>query len=424
MNLLCVNIHTVLDKSTNIQSICKTNIMATKSLRFLHILLFSLLCFDVTAQSLKPLLFDETRLTGLKQKIAQQDSKILRLVDKLKQQADKLLDMKPVSVMDKSFTPASGNKHDYMSQAPYFWYDSSKSDGLPYLRRDGRRNPEINKITDHAFLGDIDNATRTLSLAWYLTGEEKYAEKAVALLRCWFLNDSTKMNSNLDYAQAIPGVNNGRGIGIIETIALTGIADAASLLSGSSAWKEPDVHALQQWYSSYLNWMLTSKNGNEEHAAKNNHGTWFYMQAVDFALFTGNTTKAKELAEESKKRIDTQIDNDGKMPLELERTNALHYSIYNLQAWFNLAMLAEKVKVDLWQYKNMKGAGIRTAFDWLLPYALEQKKWDYQQIGGYNKNEFYTLLLQAVSKFKDSKYEAYAREINKDDVVANLLYEK
>ncbi len=60
------------------------------------------------------------------------------------------------SVMQKTQLPPSGNKHDYMSQGPYWWPDPSKPDGKPYIRKDGQRNPEINGITDHDQLHDYD----------------------------------------------------------------------------------------------------------------------------------------------------------------------------------------------------------------------------------------------------------------------------
>ena len=363
-------------------------------------------------------------LAGIKEKIQQQEATTLALVNALRKQADELLNKKPVSVTDKGFTPASGDKHDYMSQAPYFWYDSTKPNGLPYMRKDGVRNPEINKITDHRFLSELDNTCRILALAWYCTGEKKYAAKATALLRNWFINEGTKMNPNLNYAQAIPGINNGRGIGIIETIALTGIADAVILLKGSTILTEKDYNLIQQWYTQYLNWMLTSKNGNEEHAAKNNHGTWFYVQAIDFALFTGNNIKAKELIDEAKKRMDSQIDKEGKMQLELDRTNGLGYSTFNLQAWFRVATLAQQTGTNLWQYVNQQGAGIRTALDWLIPYAVGQKTWTYQQISEYKKNNIYTLLLQAAVAYNDPKYTALAKQLDSevDETLIDLLY--
>jgi hypothetical protein len=238
--------------------------------------------------------------------------------------------MKPVSVMDKTISPPSGNKHDYMSQAPYFWYDSSKPNGLPYMRRDGQRNPEIYKITDRTYLGNLDNATRTLALAYYITGDEKYAAKASTLLQHWFLDEDSKMNPHLEYGQGIPGINTGRGIGIIETVSLTGIVDAIGLLPESKSWTLNDQKGLQDWFAKYLDWLLNSKYGKDEAAAKNNHGTWYNVQVVDFALFTGDNQKAKELAEDAKKRIDNQIAGDGKMQLELDRTNGLGYSSMNL----------------------------------------------------------------------------------------------
>jgi len=380
----------------------------------------------VTAQIPKVLIMDARRLADVKKKWQEKDVAILRLTDSLLKQANGYLKMKPVSVMDKEFTPVSGNKHDYMSQAPYFWYDSTKPNGLPYMRKDGVRNPEINKITDRTYLGNLENATRTLSLVWYITGDEKYAGKSAELLKTWFLDENTRMNPHLEYGQAIPGINTGRGIGLIETVALANIADAAILLQGSKSWTEADHSALQKWYAQFLNWMLTSKNGKDEHAAKNNHGTWYYAQVIDFSLFTGDKDKAKQLAEESKERLDSQLTKEGKQPLELERTNGLGYSTMNLRGWFTIATLAEKTGVDLWNYHTSKSVGLRTAFDWLLPYALGEKKWEYQQISRYNKNEIYPLLLQASSAFKAQKYLTTAKELNPGtmNAMADLLYGK
>lgn len=384
---------------------------------------FLAVCIKVGAQLPNTLIMDANRLLELKKSHQKQP---LKIIADLRKEADSLLNMKPVSVMEKSFTPVSGNKHDYMSQAPYFWYDSTKPNGLPYMRKDGVRNPEIYKITDRTYLGRLENATRILSLAWYLTGEEKYAQKSALLLRTWFITEATKMNPHLDYGQAIPGVNTGRGIGIIETVALINIADAASLIAGSTSWTKTDHQAIQQWYSNYLNWLLNSKNGNEEHKAKNNHGTWYYAQAIDFALFTGDKTKAKALVDESKNRLDSQLTKEGKQPLELDRTNGLGYSTMNLRGWFTVATLAKKTGVDLWDYKTPQSTGLRIALDWLTPYAMGEKKWEYQQISKYNRTEIYPLLLQAAAVFKEPGYFSKANGLEKENtnLLATLLYGK
>jgi hypothetical protein len=380
--------------------------------------------------------WDGARLNSWREKALSGDTTARGLISRLRQQADQLLDMHPLSVLDKNATPVSGDKHDYMSQAPYFWYDSTKPNGLPYIRRDGQRNPEINKITDHHNLAELSNAVQVLSLCWFLTQDTRYAEKAALLLRYWFLDAATKMNPNLEYGQAIPGINNGRGIGIIETIPLIGIADAARLLEtsgagsssgerpasdqrpasgqrpASSPWSASDAASLRQWYVQYLHWLLTSKNGMEEHAAANNHGTWYLAQATDLALFTGDTTVARTLAEEGKAKMDHQIAPDGKMAAELARTNGLGYSTYNLQAFFTLARLARHARVDLFSYTNTQQGGIRKAFDWLVPYALGDKKWEYEQIGGYNKEDIYALLLQAAAIYTNATYISDARRIH------------
>ena len=389
-------------------------------------ILFALVIPSASSQIGKPktLLMNPERLAMLKSKYQSNDAATVELVNNLRKEADKLLNMKPVSVMDKTITPPSGNKHDYMSQAPYFWYDSTKPNGLPYIRRDGQRNPEIYKITDRTYLGNLDNASRILSLTWYLTGEEKYAEKAAALLRHWFLNEETKMNPHLEYGQGIPGINTGRGIGIIETVSLTGVTDAALLLIGSQAWKNSDHRALQNWFAQYLNWLLNSKYGKDEAAAKNNHGTWYSVQVVDFALFVDDKEKAYQLAEESKKRIDLQISKEGKQQLELDRTNGLGYSSMNLRGWFDMATLADQTGINLWTYRNKENAGIQTALDWLIPYAVGEKPWIYEQISAYNKNQIYSLLLRAAKQYKDARYATYANKIDGEvnEVMTDILF--
>jgi hypothetical protein len=386
-------------------------------------LLVAFLSFNAYSQKPRVFVMDAGHLGMVKNKLKKKDKPTLSIVDSLKKKADGLLNMKLLSVMDKAFTPVSGNRHDYMSQAPYFWYDSSKPGGKPYTRRDGEHNPEIKKITDRTYIGDLESATRILSLAYYLTGQEKYAVKATALIRHWFLNEETRMNPNLEYAQGIPGITNGRGIGIIESRTLTGIADAIGLLNGSKAWTKKDDQGVKTWYSLFLNWMLTSKNGKEEHAAKNNHGTWYYMQVIDFALFTGDKQKAKQLAIESKKLLDSQLTAAGTFPLELERTNALGYSSFNTLAWMQVANLAEQAGVDLWNYQTSKNVTLKKAVDWLMPFALKEEKWNYQQIGNYNSTDFYPVLMMAYKKYHEITYRQKASILrNKVDVIQNVLY--
>src|SRR5215813_13145241 len=135
---------------------------------------------------------DARQLQVNKQRIRAGDKSIAPAMERLERDAQKARVAGPFSVVDKQATPPSGDKHDYMSQAPYFWPDPKSPNGLPYIRRDGERNPEIDKITDHHVMDDLENGVETLALAYYFKGDEAYSTKAVQLLREFFLDRSTR----------------------------------------------------------------------------------------------------------------------------------------------------------------------------------------------------------------------------------------
>jgi len=359
------------------------------------------------ASPLPVFLLDAKQLEVSRQAVRAGDRSLAAAWTRLKSEADKVLKAGPFSIVDKAVTPPSGDKHDYMSQAPYFWPDPNKPNGLPYIRRDGERNPEINRITDHRSIDDLESSVETLALTYYLSGDEAYAGKAVALLRAFYLEPATRMNPNLEYAQYIPGVNTGRGIGLIETRGFTRVVDAVGLLHGSKALTAPDERGLKDWFGKFLQWMLDSRNGREESAAKNNHGTFYDVQVVSYALFVGRTDLAKQILETAKqKRIASEIEPDGRQPLELARTKAWSYSNMNLDGLMLLATLAQHAGVDLWNFQTGDGRGIRKALDFLTPVALGEKKWNYQEIeGGVKPESLFPLMRRAAGIYLDKVYQ-------------------
>ncbi len=353
-------------------------------------------------------LLDAKHLAATRQRILNGDTNFAPALAELQRDGVRALKAGPFSVMDKDTVPPSGDKHDYMSVAPYFWPDPSKSNGLPYLRRDGERNP-ANRTPDRRSIGDLVGEVETLSLAYYFTGNETYATKATQLLRTWFLNPATRMNPNFQYAQAVPGVNAGRGIGLIETAGLTVVVDAVGLLAESKVWMEADQRGLEAWFTQFLRWMQESRNGRDEAAAKNNHGTYYDLQVASFALFVGKREVATNvLRSAGSKRIARQIEPDGRQPLELARTKSWGYSTMNLRGLMSLATLGEQVGVDLWHFESPDGRSIRKALDYLAQFASGERKWPHQQLGGWSPGGVAPLWRQAALKFPDSKYREMA----------------
>jgi hypothetical protein len=362
--------------------------------------------------SLRVFLLDAKQLELTKQRIRAGDKTLVQALAQLDQEAQKTLTTGPFSVVTKDPVPPSGDKHDYLSQAPYFWPDSSKPNGLPYIRRDGERNPEINKISDHRSLDQMVSSVETLALAYYYKGNDAYAAKAVQLLRAFFLDPATRMNPHLQFAQFIPGVNTGRGIGLIETRGLTRVVDAIGLLAASNALTRKDQQGLQEWFTKFLAWMLESKNGRDESAARNNHGTYYDLQVTSFALFLGKKDLARDILQTARqKRVAAQIEPDGRQPLELARTKAWSYSVGNLDGLMLLARLGENVGIDLWSYKTSDGRSIRRALDYLVPFAFSEQEWSYQQLGEWRPGMLFPLLRRAATKYKDQEYQALAARV-------------
>jgi alpha-galactosidase len=372
-------------------------------------------------KSIRVFCLDPVALTLTKTRIRDRDPAVQPAYERLLAEADRALHQPPLSVMDKANVPPSGDKHDYRSIAPYFWPDPLKKDGLPYIRKDGERNPESSgKNTDAPHFGRICSAVETLSLAYYLSGKESYAEHAALLLRTWFLEPATRMNPNLNYGQAIAGRVEGRGTGIIETVRLIQIVDSVGLLASSSAWGTQDQAGMVAWMKPYLNWLQTSKNGRDEQRAANNHGTYYDAQVVSLALFTDQKDLARRVLEEAReKRIAAQIRPDGSQPLELERTKSFSYSVFNLKAMTELADLGERVGVDLWHYKTADERSIRKAIDFLAAYTDPQKIWPYKQITSLDRASLLPILRKAYLRYHDDSYRKYIARIPQEQTIAD-----
>lgn len=348
----------------------------------------------------------------------------------LEKQAVRDLTLKPQTVMSKDYVPSSGSKHDYVSLARYAWPDETKDDGLPYIMRDGVSNPELGKY-DRNKLSTMANAVFRLSLAYYFSGDEKFAKKATELLRIWFLDKATRMNPNLRYAQHVPGAHDGRCYGVIDAYSFVDMLDGVQLLEKSKAFTAKDSKQLKAWFTQFLHWLQTYPQALEESAQKNNHSIAYDVQIAAYALYTGKRDVFQEILRQfPEKRIVKQIEPDGKQPYELSRTLAFHYSQYNLTHMIDLMLMAKNQGLDIKKYCVCGKHSFYQAMDFLAPYmGKDVKEWPYKQISGWNgsqqamaKDYYRGYLLDHTQKNWLSLYRRYIMREWKDPFV--LLYEQ
>jgi hypothetical protein len=299
--------------------------------------------------------------------VAQERARVLKA-------ANQYLTEPPITITASRSPRSAGGVHDYFSEGDYWWPDPQNPDG-PYIQRDGMSNP--NNFVDHRrYLMRLSVEVPALVAAWKLTKDARYARHAVRHLRAWFIDERTRMNPNLQYAQAIHGRFTGRGIGIIDTIHLVEVARAIEVLKDSNALTVADRNALVKWFADYVQWMTTSKNGIDEREAKNNHGTCWVMQVAAFARLIGN----EELLAYCRDRFKTvlvpnQIAADGSFPEELRRTKPYGYSLFNLDAMATVCQILSTSDDNLWNFSLPDGRGIAKAIAYMYPYIKDKKTW-------------------------------------------------
>ncbi|MBA4136230.1 MAG: hypothetical protein C0518_02805 [Opitutus sp.] len=300
---------------------------------------------------------------------------------RLAAEAPSALRAKIETVADKPLPSPGGDPRNYVSYARYYWPNPDQPDGLPFVSRDGQHNHEQVARGDRHRIGRFCENVARLAAAWHLRRDEAAARRAGEWLRAWFVTPATRMNPHLDYAQVRLGHHGNRGnaSGVLDSRDLALVVDALRLLDDAPALTTPEREAVRTWFGEFLNWLETAPTARAERAAKNNHGSWFFAQAIPIARFAGRDDLARQLCEEAKILIAHQIRPDGAQPDEIRRVDGLGYSRFNLEAHAVIARHAAAYGIDLWNYVAPNGASLRVALEFLRPYNAAPEKWPHSQ---------------------------------------------
>lgn len=352
-------------------------------------------------------------LKTVRNRFLDKDPIVLAATHRLLKRAEVALREGPFSVINKTSLPPSGNKRDYYSIGPYWWPNPDTPDGLPYIRRDGLINPERESAAmDSKSLESMSRNVCTLLLAQYLTGDWRFGNQSMQLIRVWFIHPDTRMNPHLRFGQAIPGVTDGRGIGIIDTEEWVGMIRLL-MACPPPQMTASDALALKKWFDEYLDWLLASELGCCERMEPNNHGTWYDAQVTWFAMYCNRLTCAREvLRGVLDRRIARQIDPDGKQPLEWSRSRPMTYTCFNLRALMELADAGDFLGINLWRMGTSDGRSIKRAVEWVMPYTT--RVWNRRLDPPDTRNRILPLLRRAAWALDEDRFEKAIQTLPRD----------
>lgn len=341
------------------------------------------------------------------------------------EQAEADMRAEPVTVTSFIAERSAGGVHDFYSEGDYWWPDSLNPDG-PYVRRDGCTNPDNFVQHRHAMIR-FSRIVGNLTSAYLLTGDMKYVGPVMEHVRAWFIDDDTRMNPSLLYAQAIKGIATGRGIGIIDTIHLIEVMQSLMRLEQKGVVPAEVSAGAKAWTAAYLDWLMTHPYGMDEMKATNNHGTCWAMQAAMFAKYTGNKAVMDMCAKRFKDVfLVKQMALDGSFPQELARTKPYGYSLFNLDAMATLCQILSTKDDNLWDYTTPDGKNMRKAVEYMRPFIADKSAWPLKPDVMFWEEwpVAHPTLIFASKTWNNSDYLRLWKELNhfpdNDEVVRNL----
>ena len=314
-----------------------------------------------SCSSTKDLSFDEQIMETLK------DSVLIHAQEYLKA---------PIETVTATSSPRSaGGLHDFFSEGDYWWPDTANPKG-PYVQKDGMTNP-ANFTAHRTALMQFSEAVGNLTTAYLITKDAAYAQAALKHCKAWFIQESTKMNPNFLYAQAITGRHSGRGIGIIDGVHLMEVVQSLMVLESYSMVEESNMEAFRTWFSRFVSWLSTHEYGKAEMVHPNNHSTCWNMQVGLYAVFTKNDSLISFCRDNYKNTLlPNQMASDGSFPKERERTKPYGYSLFNLDAMLMNCLILSDASNNLWEYTAVNGQNIELGLAYMKPYVEDKSTWD------------------------------------------------
>ena len=274
----------------------------------------------------------------------------------LRKRAKTALALKPQSVTSVGGTPESGDSHDFFTAPPY-----AHAGGT----RDGVVNPQADRA-DYRAVVALSQAVRDLAFAHAVTGEARYAQKALDLIRFWCLAPETRMNPRFTNQQSQ----------IELSISVPALFYGASVLWDDPGWTSEEKEALHTWVEAF-------RESGTRWSKENNFENWRLVFLASAAALLGDEAALQDVFAAWKNLLDQQVAQDGSLPRELSRAGSLGYSTYALNAMVQTAEIARHHGTDLYSYVSPRSRSLEQVLAFHAPYVIAPAAWPHQQIKPY-----------------------------------------
>jgi hypothetical protein len=372
-----------------------------------------LAAFSVQAAGIPMTLVSDDEAEPIRSAILRKELWTQDAVRRLRAAAELRMKEGPWSVTTERPKGVELDPHDYYSEAPYWWPDPENPSG-PFIRKDGQINPARFTANRNA-LNAMCDAVFTLGTAAFLLDDARYAQRAARVINTWFVNPKTRMNPSFEYSQAVPGVNTGRGNGILDGRGLIRTLQGMEFLAQTGAWDQKDQAAVHKWFEDYLRWLTHSSAGEDEKRSGNNHASWWTAQVAAVASYLDDQPSQQMAYNFYRDHIfPRQIRSDGSAPREEARTKSLSYSAFNVEAYSVICRIAQVNGADLWDAKTRGKATIATVIDYLMPYLADPRKWTKEQIDTVQTDGLYFLAFAGMG-LKKPEYIALYRKLERPE---------
>jgi hypothetical protein len=298
--------------------------------------------------------------------------------DRILKAADNYLTQKPTPITTIPCPRSPGTPHDFYSEADDYWPDPADPKA-PYIQRVGSANPDAFTAHRDALL-NFGLTVPALTAAFVLTHDERYAQQAATQLGAWFVDPATSMTPNILYGQTILPAKTGRPEGVVEAVFLAEIAQCLQFLAFSDSLSQKTSDGITAWFTSYLDWLNTSRLAGLARDLKNHHASSWLLQAAACArLNTKDDRPLTELRQRFKtSTIRAQITADGNFPHELTTPWPFRNSLFNLDLLTAACDLLSTRFETVWTYDLQDGPGMRSVVARMYPFIQNRGTWPYQ----------------------------------------------